>query len=62
MIPSPQKVALPSQAFDVAVGSTFACAALGSAGVMCWGGDVFGALGDGVVDYGTPSGVNLPYP
>ncbi len=42
-----------SCAIDVCIGETFACAVRGDHGVVCWGGNQLGQLGDGV-DVGTP--------
>jgi len=46
---------------SIAAGSDHTCV-LTTTGVYCWGGDVFGELGDGVVDWLTPRGVSLPCP
>jgi alpha-tubulin suppressor-like RCC1 family protein len=45
----------------VAAGGAHTCARTTS-GLYCWGGDVWGELGDGIVDWLVPRGVNLPCP
>jgi hypothetical protein len=44
---------------SIGAGIDQSCAMTGS-GAMCWGGDIWGELGDGVVDWLTPRGVQLP--
>jgi hypothetical protein len=46
---------------SIAAGGDQACA-LAASGVSCWGSDVFGQLGDGVVDWLAVRAVDLPCP
>jgi alpha-tubulin suppressor-like RCC1 family protein len=45
----------------LAGGGDHTCALVGD-GVACWGNDVWGQLGDGIVDYTSIRGVGLPCP
>jgi alpha-tubulin suppressor-like RCC1 family protein len=58
---APTPVAGVTGATAIAAGDSQACALTG-AGVSCWGGDIFGELGDGVVDWLVPRAVDLPCP
>ena len=49
-------------ATQVATGANHACALLADGTVQCWGNDVDGELGDGVVLSRTPSGVRMTCP
>ena len=55
----PTQIPLDGPALAIAAGDAQTCA-LTASGLSCWGGDIFGELGDGVVDWLVPRGVNLP--
>ncbi|MEO8550864.1 MAG: RCC1 repeat-containing protein, partial [Kofleriaceae bacterium] len=55
----PTQITLDGPALAIVAGDAQTCVLTGS-GMSCWGSDIFGELGDGIVDWLIPRGVNLP--